>query len=106
MIYLDITTVDGCVTNTQVTLVSRGLILGCCDQRIGMPYTSRSSAWEIHEALEEVSWASGRSKLKYFRREIQPPNTKPQNIISSEGRVRGQLLKKYHVCNTREVKAS
>lgn len=32
---------------------------------------SRRSGLEIYDALEEVGWASGGSKLKYFEREIQ-----------------------------------
>lgn len=60
MIYLDITAVEGCVTNTQVTLISGEFMLGCCDQRAGMIYKSRNSGLEIYDALGEP----GGSKLK------------------------------------------
>lgn len=72
MIYLNGITVEGCVTNTRATLISGGFTLGCRDQRAGMIYKSGRSGWEIYDALEEVGWASGGSKLNYFEREIQP----------------------------------
>ena len=71
MIYLDITGVEGCVTNTQGTFISGQFMLCHREECSGKISKSRRSGLEIYDALEEVGWASGGSKLKYFEREIQ-----------------------------------
>ena len=68
MIYLDISTVEGCVTNTQVTLISGELLLllrASEGLREGRPGS------EIYDAPDEVGWASGGSDLKCLERETQ-----------------------------------
>ena len=80
---------------------------GCGDQCTRMIYGSRSPPppWETCDALGGVGWAAGGCRLNYFEK-FSHGNTKPQNIISSEGAGKGQPLKKYCVCDSGDVKAS
>lgn len=71
MIYLGITTAEGCVTNTQVTRSGGEFPLCRCAECTGKIYEGGRSGLEIYDALEEVGWASGGSKLNYFETEAQ-----------------------------------
>ena len=55
--------------------------------------------------LGELAGQRGGRRLNYFEK-FSHGNTKPQNIISSEGAGKGQPLKKYCVCDSGDVKAS
>lgn len=61
MIYLDITTVEGCVTNTRVTLVSGEFLLSCCDQRIRITYKSGDLGGRVMMHLRKVAGLQGKA---------------------------------------------